>query len=309
ISGYTKEQMEAKIDAIVEFADIGEFIHQPLKTYSSGMKARLGFAFSINIEPEILIIDEALSVGDVAFQRKCYAKIEDMCKNDAVTVLFVSHSENTIINLCSRALLLYNGELLLDGKPNHVVTQYLKITKSSQINKQQIIHDFKNISQQKLKQNKDSSLFSSDLLSQSSVALEKNGGYIHSVAVLNNNNEKVNVLDYNQVYKFKYSVEFLEDAKEVSFAMFIKTKDGIRLGGREKKPLRHHYRKGETVEINWHLKTILTNGYYLINCGVISNEYERRVIHRIFDAYLFQVRGSQEDDFTGHVNLNLEYLE
>jgi lipopolysaccharide transport system ATP-binding protein len=309
ISGFSKEEMEAKIADIVAFADIGEFIHQPLKTYSSGMKARLGFAFAIHSEPEILIIDEALSVGDVAFQRKCYSRIEDTCKDEGITVLFVSHSESVIVNLCNRALLLYGGELLLDGKPKDVVTQYLKISKSNQINKDQIKKDFIESSQQTFKESKDCSIFSNDLLSQSTVELEKNGGFIYNILLLNSKNEKVNVLDYNRVYTFRYTVEFLEDVRNVSFGVFTKTKDGISLGGREKKSTKQLYKKGEIVVIEWQFKTIFANGYYLINCGVISNEYERRVIHRVFDAYLFQVRGVQDEDFTGHINLNLDYTE
>jgi len=130
ISGFSKEEMEAKIADIVAFADIGEFIHQPLKTYSSGMKARLGFAFAINSEPEILIIDEALSVGDVAFQRKCYSRIEDTCKDEGTTVLFVSHSGGVIKQLCSRAIMLLGGQKVLDGTPKDVVNLYEKFGES-----------------------------------------------------------------------------------------------------------------------------------------------------------------------------------
>ena len=106
--GYTHEEMEAKIPAIVDFADIGEFINQPVKTYSSGMFARLAFAVAINIEPEILIVDEALSVGDVFFQNKCYKKFEELRKKN-ITVIFVSHDIGTVKQLCSRVLWIEHG--------------------------------------------------------------------------------------------------------------------------------------------------------------------------------------------------------
>ena len=123
--GFTREEMKNKIDDIIAFADIGDFIGQPLKTYSSGMKARLGFALAINMDPEILILDEVLAVGDDLFKRKCYAKMEEFFKAGC-TVLYVSHSLNTINELCSRAVLLDKGELILDASPKLVTMYYQK---------------------------------------------------------------------------------------------------------------------------------------------------------------------------------------
>ena len=124
--GLSDEELRERYQAILDFAEIGDFIDQPVKTYSSGMYVRLAFAVAINVSPDILVVDEALSVGDEAFQRKCFARIETIRRNGA-TVLFVSHAANTIVELCDRALLLDHGELLTAGTPKFVVSRYQKI--------------------------------------------------------------------------------------------------------------------------------------------------------------------------------------
>ncbi len=121
--GYSKEEMRSRVNAIVEFADIGDFIDQPVKTYSSGMFARLAFAVAINIEPEILIVDEALSVGDVFFQNKCYKKFEEL-RERGITVIFVSHDIGTVKQLCSRVLWIERGIQQMVGDSVNVCKAY-----------------------------------------------------------------------------------------------------------------------------------------------------------------------------------------
>lgn len=125
IMGYTKEEMDEKLDAIIEFADIGEFINQPVKIYSSGMFARLAFSVAINVNPDILIVDEALSVGDVFFQKKCYAAIKELMEEK--TVLIVSHDLNSISKLCDRSILLAHGEVVYEGDTTTAITEYYKV--------------------------------------------------------------------------------------------------------------------------------------------------------------------------------------
>jgi lipopolysaccharide transport system ATP-binding protein len=124
--GLSERELEARYDAILEFAEIGDYIDQPVKTYSSGMYLRLAFAVAINVSPDVLVLDEALSVGDEAFQRKCFARI-DQIRAGGATVLFVSHAASTVIELCDRALLLDRGELLTQGSPKYVVSRYQKL--------------------------------------------------------------------------------------------------------------------------------------------------------------------------------------
>lgn len=124
--GYSKEEVDAKMGDILEFADIGDFVYQPVKTYSSGMFVRLAFAVAINIDPEILIVDEALSVGDVFFQNKCYKKFDDF-KKMGKTILFVSHDLGSISKYCDRVILLNHGEKLSEGTPKDMINIYKKL--------------------------------------------------------------------------------------------------------------------------------------------------------------------------------------
>lgn len=124
--GFTKEEMDEKLDDIVTFADIGEHIYQPVKTYSSGMFARLAFSVAISVDPDILIVDEALSVGDVFFQNKCYRKFEDF-RNRGKTILFVTHDMGSVIKYCNRCVLLNAGEKVAEGNSQEMVDLYKKI--------------------------------------------------------------------------------------------------------------------------------------------------------------------------------------
>ena len=126
MTGFSKEEINARLPEILKFADIGDFVYQPVKTYSSGMLVRLAFAVSINIDPEILIVDEALSVGDVFFQAKCFKKFEDF-KEEGKTILFVSHDLSSVQKYCDRVILLNKGEKLAEGSPKDMVNLYKKV--------------------------------------------------------------------------------------------------------------------------------------------------------------------------------------
>ena len=124
--GFSEEEIDAKLDDILAFADIGDYIHQPVKTYSSGMFVRLAFAVAINIDPEILIVDEALSVGDVFFQAKCYHKFEEF-KKQGKTILFVTHDLSSVSKYCDRVILLNKGVKLDEGSPKEMVDLYKQL--------------------------------------------------------------------------------------------------------------------------------------------------------------------------------------
>ena len=126
MTGFTAEEINARLQDILDFADIGEFVHQPVKTYSSGMLVRLAFAVAINIDPEILIVDEALSVGDVFFQAKCFKKFEDF-KKDGKTILFVSHDLSSVQKYCDRVVLLNKGNKLAEGSARDMINLYKKV--------------------------------------------------------------------------------------------------------------------------------------------------------------------------------------
>ncbi len=123
LSGLTQDQIDERIDSIIEFSELGEFIEQPVEKYSSGMKSKLGFAIAIHIEPEILIIDEALAVGDKVFRLKCMDKMNSL-KAAGITILFVSHSESQVKSFCDRACWIHKGELIAKGESANVVKLY-----------------------------------------------------------------------------------------------------------------------------------------------------------------------------------------
>ena len=126
IFGLTRQEIDKRIDEIIEFSELGDFIDNPVRTYSSGMYMRLAFSIAINVDAEILLIDEILAVGDQHFQDKCFTKLKEMKKSEK-TIVIVTHSLGQVRELCNRAIWIYNGEVRMDGTPNEVVDEYLKV--------------------------------------------------------------------------------------------------------------------------------------------------------------------------------------
>ena len=126
IFGLTAAEIDSRIQDIIDFSELGEFIEAPVRTYSSGMYMRLAFAVAINVDADILLIDEILAVGDQHFQEKCFEKLEELKKSDK-TIVIVSHSLGSVKKLCDRAVWLYNGEVRMDGKTDEVIDEYLKV--------------------------------------------------------------------------------------------------------------------------------------------------------------------------------------
>ena len=126
IFGLTRAEIEKRIDEIVDFSELGDYIDSPVRTYSSGMYMRLAFSIAINVDAEILLIDEILAVGDQHFQEKCFSKLEELKKSDK-TIVIVTHDLNSVKKLCSRAIWIYEGEVKMDGNPREVIEEYLKV--------------------------------------------------------------------------------------------------------------------------------------------------------------------------------------
>lgn len=303
IMGFSKDEISEKLEEIIEFAQIGEFLYQPIKTYSSGMKARLGFSLAISVEPEILIIDEALSVGDVAFQRKCYAKIEHLCKDDGTTVLFVSHSSSAVKQLCSRAIMLHNGEKVLDGNAKDVVNMYDKFMGDTKLDIVKIKKEYNDKISLDINKIKESQIqnqinYNPNMISQSVTKYTENGARISNIKVLNLNNKECNILEFNEEYEYSYTVTFLENNENIKLAMFIKNKTGLEITGKgipvsEKNIL--SVKKGQVFHIKWKFKNIFNEGFYFFNCGVNCTNYgEKVILHRIIDGYM--VRSVKEID-------------
>ena len=304
INGMSKQDTDKKIEEILDFAELGDFIYQPLKSYSSGMKARLGFAVAINIEPDILIVDEALAVGDAAFQRKCFAKMEAIRKNGA-TILFVSHSEGQIVNLCSRAIWLSNGEKIIEGNPKLVTGLYVKNANKKVIDKTVIQKEMqlleKNLEKkderkkQQIQTKKKIDIeefYDTSLISKSKISYEEKGAKLYDFCVKNSMGEQVNTLTSGKTYFYCYKVKYLQNFKHVRLGMNIKTANGIVLGGGQ---YPHNETKdGIEVFANreysmcWSFKCLLREGAYFFNSGTFDIEKQVQ-LHRVLDAYMFKV--------------------
>lgn len=195
--GYTKEQMEKRVPSILEFADIGEFINQAVKTYSSGMFARLAFAVAINVDPEILIIDEALSVGDTRFQIKCMNKMKQMMEG-GTTVLFVSHDTNAIRRFCMKAIWLNNGILKEVGEVNKIADKYLDFLKCGEIEN---LCD--NLEKNKLEDKKIKPFFHGDGIAE-----------IVEFNVLNRKNKTIREVDLDEYIKIEVIYDVYDESIE-----------------------------------------------------------------------------------------------
>ncbi|MEA3479589.1 MAG: ABC transporter ATP-binding protein, partial [Bacteroidota bacterium] len=263
ILGLTYEEIENRFDEIAAFADIGEFIDQAVKSYSSGMIVRLAFAVAISIEPDILIVDEALAVGDEAFQRKCFARIKRIQERGG-TILFVSHGAGTIVELCNHALLIDQGELLVGGSPKQVVSYYHKMIfappERIEVMKKEWQGDPKRLNlvwdeNEEEKENKNEkssgngvekkekgrpaqeSFYVPDMLPKSTIYYEKRGAVIDNLHITTLDGRQVNILANGEEYIYTYSVFFERPAFQVRFGMLIKTVSGFELGGAATSPI------------------------------------------------------------------------
>lgn len=301
ILGYSEPEIQDKLASIIGFADIGEYIYQPVRTYSSGMFARLAFAVAINVDPEILIVDEALSVGDSAFQRKCFAKMESF-RRQGKTILFVSHEEDTIIEMCSRAMLMHQGELVLEGSPKQVTGLYTKMIHSQQADFQSLKHAgnqhsaFNKIYKTTSIRTENEGLvesFDASLLPDSTLHYQEKGAKISNVKICTLAGEEVNVLLQGNKYIYTYRIEALEDLFNLNFGMLIKTTHGSELGGGAY-PGRNSFLErlagGSTYVAKWRFQANLNSGVYFTNAGLLAqNEDKINYSTRIVDAYGFKI--------------------
>lgn len=297
--GFSEEEIEKKMDAILEFADIGDYVYQPVKTYSSGMFVRLAFAVAINIDPEILIVDEALSVGDVFFQAKCYHKFEEF-KEQGKTILFVSHDLSSISKYCDRAVLLNKGVLLGEGTPKKMIDIYKQVLvgqyplpssdtsnllDDADIRKAAEEADKKadaKASNKKDEKPKDASL--------NPDALEYGDGSatITNYYVTDSKGIRSASIIKGTEFTIHMEVEFNEDIAAPIFAFTFKNILGIEITGTNsmvEKAFLEPVKKGDKKEITFTQKMSLQGGEYLLSFGVTGFEQnDFTVYHRLYDV-------------------------
>jgi len=328
VLGLSNEEIDARFDSIVAFADIGDFIGQPVKSYSSGMMVRLAFAVAINVDPEILIIDEALSVGDELFQRKCFSRIEAIRASGA-TILFVSHSGGAIVELCDRAVLMDAGEKLAIGSPKLIVGRYQKFLYAPEEKRNGLREQIRRADEQQVppsgntvttdttiecctvtepaQENRD--FFDPHLKPSSTIEYESHGASIQAPTLLTISGEQVNNLVRGSNYRYAYTVHFTKSASNVRFGMLIKTVSGVELGGgvsassmRNSLPF---VLAGSVYRIEFRFCCTLNAGVFFLNAGVVGVADESEIfLHRLVDIAMFRVQPDTESLSTGIVDFN-----
>lgn len=320
VLGLDRQEIEARLDDILAFADIGDFIRQPVKTYSSGMAVRLAFAVQTVVDPDIFIVDEALAVGDEKFQRKCFARLEEL-KARGTSILFVSHSAPSVKELCDKALLLNEGQKLLYGEAAEVVKNYQRLIYAPAEKYQQLIQAYKELELENVSaplqltdeseskgRNASEDEFDPGLVPESTVRYAEQGARIESLDILNSKGERVNVLNPNDEYQFVISGSFERDCESVYFGMHIRTISGLEVTGQRYPQEPHIVEKivtGKKFKISFFYRMSLLPGVYFAGCGVWSY-YEPNSLHRIMDAIMFRVASTNENHSFGYCDLMTE---
>lgn len=337
--GISESELREKYDAILEFAEIGEFINQPVKTYSSGMYVRLAFAVAINVSPDILVVDEALAVGDEAFQRKCFARI-DAIRDAGAAVLFVSHSAGTVVELCDRAILLDQGELLTVGSPKKVVSTYQKLLyapaeRIAQI-RSEIRADFKGVAASEVgaratpgaveamsyadkegmshkKESADQDIeayWDEGMQPSSTIIYENRGACIEDPHLRTLDGRRVNVLVPGGTYVYRFTVRVDRTLANVRCGMMIRSMTGVEVGGAATS-LRQDaltlVESGDVLDVSFRFRCLLGPGTYFLNAGVLAalGEGEEYVDRRI-DVSMFRVMPALDRLATGFIDLDVE---
>lgn len=292
IMGFTKEEMSSKLDYILSFADIGEFVYQPVKTYSSGMFVRLAFALQTAVEPQVLIVDEALSVGDMFFQAKCMARLRELIEA-GLTLLFVSHDIGTVRQICQRAILLHEGRMVGVGGAGDVADEYVKYqmedrnkaaqgalqaqadtqpvsTPLSQPDKPSI-PDTAEPEKNNVPENKPVAFGAEAFELRSRFNRVGNGAAeIINVQMLRNGTHSSN-FDFDDEACITISVKFNRSLRNLNLALKVRTLQGVDVlfqDTRLQDEMARTYEAGKIYAFEWRIKLPLMHGSYALSCGL-----------------------------------------
>lgn len=319
--GFTRSQMDEKLPEILEFADIGDFVYQPVKTYSSGMFVRLAFALAINVEPEILIVDEALSVGDVFFQSKCYRRMEEIRKQ-GTTILMVTHDMGSVIKYCDRVVLLNKGHYVAEGPAGKMVDLYKKIL-ANQMDALEELAEMNDFSggmdgrgskaagetdeSEGSSKERDADGSSKCLSGQEVLSEDKNQGLMKDKISINPNrteygNGKAEIYDLGlfdergnltnlllkgEYFEIKERIRFFDTIQAPIFTYTIKDKKGADLTGTNTMFEGADVKpvgQGDEYEVTFRQKMTLQGGEYLLSMSCTGFEQgEHTVYHRLYD--------------------------
>lgn len=288
VLGFSKEEMDRKKEEILEFADIGNFVYQPVKTYSSGMLVRLAFALAINVEPEILIIDEALAVGDAFFQAKCFDKLESI-KASGTTILFVSHDIVSVKKLCSRAIWLEKGNLREIGDAKTVCEKYLSMQIEEQNKeKKQLVEKMvlENIVKEEVIKSKKTSNFKKIDTSNAAGESGTKSGEIISFYIRDEQGNDVTVLQTGRIYFFGLLTRFHDNVDNVLFGFEMENTKGTKLFSVNNfltNEVLPHVNAGEIYEVSFALKLPrICATEYLVSPSLAAGSQDNHIVlHRI----------------------------
>ncbi|ENY72786.1 ABC transporter ATP-binding protein [Aeromonas diversa CDC 2478-85] len=319
INGMSRADTESLLPRILEFADIGEHVHQPVKTYSSGMYVRLAFAVAIHVEPDILIIDEALAVGDEAFQRKCFARLREM-QSQGVSILFVSHSAESVVSLCDRALLLDHGQLLFDGEPKQAVGLYQKLLYARPEQRDEVRQGIlaqsaaptmapepEPASEAEADHPLHPDFYIEGLVAQSTDYVE-NGASIEEPFLLDEQGFRVNLLHKGKRYRYRFAVRLHQDVDNFFYGTLIKRVDGVSIGGVSSAPPQQasgvSLPAGSRLTVECEFELSLNAGTYFMNAGVYGDtDQYSGFLARKLDALVFKVLPNPAETATSYVDL------
>jgi lipopolysaccharide transport system ATP-binding protein len=330
ILGLQQREIEARYAEIVAFAELDDAMEQPLSTYSSGMFVRLAFAVATSVDPDVLLIDEALSVGDEAFQRKCFARLEEFQERGG-TILFVSHSAGAVVELCDTACLLDQGELLIAGDPKQVIAEYHRLIyapshKTAELRRNLLARRHAPIHPpiepaETLASGPTRCTATTDqatihawvdpaLVPKSRLSYVPRGAEIVDPHLTTTEGERANVLVPGERYSYRFRVRFDEAAAGVRCGMLMKTLTGFELGGAVTAPLGETLDwvdEGAELDVSFSFSCRLGPGVYFLNAGVEAELHgERRFLHRIIDACMFRVQPIEGQTATGIVDFEIE---
>jgi lipopolysaccharide transport system ATP-binding protein len=296
--GLTQKEIENKFDAIASFADIGDFIDQPVKTYSSGMFVRLAFAVAVNVDPEILIVDEALSVGDVVFQHRCMRRMRNLM-DSGVTTLFVSHDSGAIKTLCNSAVMVHDGKMHTSGLPNAVIIEYMKLLTDLELN---IVQAHQPETNQNYQEKAEDYPQNSQQLNESDSVKPKekikrrgsSRALIEKIKLLNHLGEddgESPIFSFNEEVKLVVDIKAYEALKSCLLGFYICDKNGNEILGTntfEENLKIGAVEAGETIQIKFKFKIPLRNGSYSLTVAA-AESYQVLTLDWIDNAIVFQV--------------------
>lgn len=299
--GYSVEEIARLMSEIEAFAEIGDYIDQPVRVYSSGMQVRLAFSVATAIRPDVLIVDEALAVGDAAFQRKCHRRIESFI-NDGTSLLFVSHDIEGIKKLCEKGLYLDQGRLVAFGAAKSVCDQYETMLfggkrATAQSKSRAITED----------EGQSLLLIDPSLQKVQEVAYGNGEALIQRVWIENSAGQEANILTSGEEFSVCYLASFQEEINEPIVAMLIKTLEGIALYGTDSKSLETplgNVRPDVRYLIRFRMKCHLAAGTYFLNCGIRDRVDAGHFLHRRVDAMMFKVNKEFDTGQAGLVSLD-----